>query len=145
MTRLNFVGAELAEKNLVSAGTDITGFGLLGHLGSMCRASGVGAEINASAVPVIGGEVLQLIDRECIPGGTRDNLKTAEEFTAFANATAAEKFLLADAQTSGGLLLCVRPRKLETVLGILKKLRAPCASIVGTIVRASKPQIWVKR
>ena len=144
MSRLNFAGAELAEKNLVRAGTDITGFGLLGHLGSMCRSSGVGAEITAPALPVIGPEALELIAQECIPGGTRENLKTAEEFTEFGNATAVEKFLLADAQTSGGLLLCVRPRNLEAVLRILKKLRTPCASIVGKIVRSVQPQIWVK-
>ena len=144
MSRLNFAGAELAERNLVRAGTDITGFGLLGHLGSMCRASGVGAEINSSAFPLIGTEVRRLIEQGCVPGGTRENLKTAEEFTDFARATTAEKFLLADAQTSGGLLLSVRPRNLEAVLRTLKKLRAPCAAIVGKIVRSSKPRIWVK-
>ena len=144
MSQLNFAGAELAEKNLVRAGTDITGFGLLGHLGSMCRSSGVGAEITAPALPVIGPEVLDLIEQECIPGGTRENLKTAEEFTEFGHTTAVEKFLLADAQTSGGLLLCLRPRNLEAVLRILKKLRTPCASIVGKIVRSVQPQIWVK-
>ena len=144
MSQLNFAGAELAEKRLVVAGTDITGFGLLGHLGSMCRASSVGAEIDASALPVIGSGVMQLIEQECIPGGTRENLKAAEEITDFGTATAAEKFLLADAQTSGGLLLCVRPRNLESVLRILKKLRTPCASIVGRIVRSTEPRIWVK-
>jgi selenide, water dikinase len=144
MTRLNFAGAELAEKNLVSAGTDITGFGLLGHLDSMCRSSSVGAEIDSSSIPLIGREVLRLIEQECIPGGTRDNLKTAEELTDFGGATVTEKFVLADAQTSGGLLLCVRPQNLEPVLRILKKLRTACAKIVGRIVRSSRPRIWVK-
>src|SRR5216117_1639138 len=54
MCELNTVGAELAERGLVRAGTDVTGFGLLGHLGSMCRASRVGAEIHARQLPVIG-------------------------------------------------------------------------------------------
>jgi len=144
MSQLNIAGAVLAEKGLVTAGTDITGFGLLGHLGSLCRASGVGAEIDANALPVIAQEVHQLIEQECIPGGTRENLKTAEDFTDLGNATNAQKFLLADAQTSGGLLLCVSPRRLDNVFRILKKLRTPVAAIIGKIVRSPKPGIWVK-
>jgi len=61
MTRLNDVGPELAERGLLKAAVDVTGFGLLGHLGAMCRASGVGAEIVAGAVPVISAEVFQLM------------------------------------------------------------------------------------
>jgi selenide, water dikinase len=144
MSHLNVAGAELAEKGFVTAGTDITGFGMLGHLGSMCRASGVGAEISASSIPVISREVFELIAQECIPGGTRENLKTAEEFTEFADAAEGAAHLLADAQTSGGLLLCVKPNRLANVMEILKKNRTPCASVVGKIVRSSKSKIWVK-
>jgi selenide,water dikinase len=144
MSQLNIAGAELAEKGLVTAGTDITGFGLLGHLGSLCRSSSVGAEIDAAALPLISPEVIQLIEQDCVPGGTRENLKTAEDFTDFGNATNAQKFLLADAQTSGGLLLCIAPRRLVAALRILKKLRTPVAAIIGKIVRSSKPGIWVK-
>ena len=144
MTRLNIAGAELAERGLVKAGTDITGFGVLGHLGSLCRASGVGAEIEASALPMIDPKVRELIEQECIPGGTRENLKTAEEFTDFGKATAAQKFLLSDAQTSGGLLLCVAPRKLKPVLAVLEALQTPCANVIGRIVPCSEPQIWVR-
>jgi selenide,water dikinase len=59
MTKLNSVGPELAETGLLRAAIDVTGFGLLGHLGALCRASGVGAEIAADAVPVISAEVFQ--------------------------------------------------------------------------------------
>jgi selenide, water dikinase len=145
MTQLNVAGAELAEKRLVIAGTDVTGFGMLGHLGSLCRASGVAAEITASQVPLISPEVNQLIAEECIPGGTRDNLKTAEDFTDFGDASNEQRFLLADAQTSGGLLLCVRPRRLEDVLRVLKRLCTPVAAVVGKIVRSSKAHIWVRK
>lgn len=144
MSQLNIVGAELAEKGLVTAGTDITGFGLLGHLGSLCRASQVGAEIDATALPAIAPEVHRLIEQDCIPGGTRENLKTAEDFTAFQSATNAQKFLLSDAQTSGGLLLCIAPRRLAAALRILKKLRTPAGAIIGKITRSPKPGIWVK-
>ncbi len=144
MSQLNIAGAELAEKGLVSAGTDITGFGLLGHLGSMCRSSGVGAELDASAVPLISPEVNHLIEQECVPGGTRENLKTGEDYTDFGNASSVKRFLLADAQTSGGLLLCIAPKRLDAALRVLRLCRTPVAAIVGRIVRARKPRIWVK-
>src|SRR5205823_3584853 len=145
MCALNVVGADLAERGLVRGGTDVTGYGLLGHLGSLCRASGVGAEIDASRVPVLDEEVYRLVAKDCIPGGSRENLKAANEITPWNGATAAEKFLLADAQTSGGLLLCVGPGSLDDVLAILKKRRTPCAAVVGRIVRAATPKIFIAR
>jgi selenide,water dikinase len=143
MLKLNVVGAKLAERGLVSGGTDVTGYGLLGHLGSMCRASGVGAEIGASRVPVIGDGVFKLIEKDCIPGGSRENLKAANALAEWSRVNGVQKMLLADAQTSGGLLLCVRPRLLGEVIRILRKHRTPCAIVIGRIVRSSKPHIWV--
>src|SRR5687768_17513675 len=145
MKELNLVGAEVAEAGLVRAGTDVTGYGLLGHLGSMCRASGVGAEIELSKVPLIEAQVIQLIEKDCIPGGTRENLKTAEAFTEFQGIKQNDRYLVADAQTSGGMLLCVPERKLPAVLKLLKKLRTPSAAIIGRIVKSSKARIWVKK
>src|SRR5213593_716522 len=138
MCALNVVGAELAERGLVRAGTDVTGYGLLGHLGSICRASGVGAEIDPTRVPVLSDEVFELIEKDCIPGGSRENLKTANESTEWHRPTEAQRILLTDAQTSGGLLLCVRPRLLGEVLTVLQKRRTSCAAVVGRIVRASQ-------
>jgi selenide,water dikinase len=143
MCALNVVGAELAERGLVRAGTDVTGYGLLGHLASMCRASGVGAELDASRVPVLSHEVFELIEQDCIPGGSRENLKNASEFTEWRGVTDAQKILLADAQTSGGLLLCVRPRLLSEVLNVLKKDRTLCPEVIGRIISATKPKIFV--
>ena len=143
MRQLNTAGAELAERGFARAGTDVTGFGLLGHLDSMCRASGVGAEIHAAQLPVIGKEVFDLIAKDCIPGGSRENLKTANDFTNWNDATDAQKYLLTDAQTSGGLLLCVAPRRLSDLLKVLKRHRTPCATVIGQIVRSAKPQIWI--
>jgi selenide,water dikinase len=144
MRQLNVAGAELAERGLVRGATDITGYGLLGHLGSMCKASGVGAVIDANKLPVISDEVFALIAADCIPGGSRDNLKTANLFTKWKGVTDAQKILAADAQTSGGLLLCVRPHLLEKVLRILKKHRASCAAIIGQIVRSRRFNITVQ-
>jgi selenide,water dikinase len=143
MTKLNSVGAELAEKGLLRAAVDVTGFGLLGHLGVMCRASGVGAEIAAAAVPVIDAEVFRLIEAGCIPGGSHDNLDFAGTFTEWDGATPAQKALLTDAQTSGGLLLSVPHRNLDAVMKHLKRDRALCAAVIGKIVPSSKPKIRV--
>ena len=144
MRRLNSVGADLAEAGLVRAGTDITGFGLLGHLGSLCRSSGVGAELSAAKPPPIAREVWSLIAGGCVPGGTKLNLRTAEEFTDFAKAVPEpQRLLLADAQTSGGLLLCIRPAKLDEALAVLTRSRAICTAIIGRIVKAPRPRISV--
>ena len=143
MTKLNSVGPDLAETGLLRAAVDVTGFGLLGHLGAMCRASGVGAEIAAGAVPVISAEIFRLIEMNCIPGGSRDNLDFANEFTEWDGITPARKTMLTDAQTSGGLLLSVPRRNLDTVIKHLKSHHALCASIIGNIVRSNTPKIRV--
>ena len=135
MSHTNRVGAELAEKNLVRAATDITGFGFLGHLANMCRASKVSAEIVPDRVPAISDDIFDLINRECVPGGTRDNLRAASHTTDFKSASSVQRTLLADAQTSGGLLLCVSPRSLRKVVALLKTKRTPCSAIIGQIVR----------
>ena len=134
MSQTNSAGAALAEKKLVRAATDITGFGLLGHLANLCRGSKVSAEIFPYETPAISDEVFRLIDRNCIPGGTRDNLKAARRLADLKNATPAQRVLLADAQTSGGLLLCVPERSLKQVCAVLKKYRTPCAAVIGRIV-----------
>ncbi|MDQ3414910.1 MAG: selenide, water dikinase SelD [Verrucomicrobiota bacterium] len=133
MSRVNSVGAELAERGLVRAATDITGFGLLGHLSAMCRASGVSAEINAADVPSISDEIFELIAQGCVPGGTEQNLETADAVTDWKKTTRQQKVLLADAQTSGGLLLSVAPRKLGAVLRLLFDCRTPCQAVIGKI------------
>src|ERR1044072_6347973 len=71
MCALNVLGAELAERGLVRGGTDVTGSGLQGHLGSLCRARGVGSLVEASQVPIINSEVFKLIAKDSIPGGSR--------------------------------------------------------------------------
>ena len=143
MTHLNSVGAVLAEQGLVRAGTDVTGFGLLGHLTSMCRASEVRAEISFARVPFISDEVFALLEEDCIPGGTRGNLKEAELIVEWKGVADPNKFLLADAQTSGGLLLAVPPRRLERVLRVLKEHRTPCAAVIGSVARSANPKIRV--
>lgn len=143
MRRLNTVGAELAEKALVRAATDFTGFGLMGHLASMCKASEISATIDAANVPAISGEVLSLIDQGCIPGGSKDNRKAADAITDWGDTPESLRTLLTDAQTSGGLLLCVSPKRLPGVLTLLKQHRTPAAAVVGEIVKRRRPLIQV--
>ncbi len=144
MSRLNAVGADLAEAGLVRAATDVTGYGLLGHLASMCRASGVGAEIASAAVPALGPGVFALIEQGCVPGGSRQNLETARGITEFAaDVPEPRRVLLTDAQTSGGLLLCVPPRKRAAVFGMLERHRTLCAAVIGRVVSSARPRILV--
>ncbi|MGO1539153.1 MAG: selenide, water dikinase SelD [Leucobacter sp.] len=105
MTELNLAAANAAVAAGVKAATDVTGFGLLGHLFKMCRASGVGATIDSSAVPVIDGVRASLAEGY-IPGGSRRNLDWVRPNVLNEAGLAEEELvLLADAQTSGGLLV----------------------------------------
>ena len=143
MSEINIVGAELAELGLVRAATDITGYGLIGHLISLCRASGVSADIDPAAVPMIGDEIHELIDLGCVPQGTRDNLNASTVLVDWSRTNEARRILLADAQTSGGLLLCVDEANLENVLKVLRKAATPSAAQIGRIVprRRRRPLI----
>jgi selenide,water dikinase len=115
MTHANRVAGGIMRDAGVSAATDVTGFGLLGHLGEMARGSGLAAEVELVAVPVIDG-VRDLAAREVVSGGTRRNLRAASEFTTFAVAVDdADRLVMADAQTSGGLLIAVPPRQAEAL------------------------------
>ncbi len=143
MSRVNTVGAELAERGLVRAATDVTGFGLLGHLASLCRASGVSAEVNAAAVPAISEEIFDLIAQDCIPGGTQQNLKTARAVTNWNKATRQQKLLFTDAQTSGGLLLAIPPRRLDEALRLLARWQTPCRAVIGKILPMRQPLISI--
>jgi selenide, water dikinase len=146
MSKVNTAGADLAELRLVRAATDVTGYGLMGHLISLCRASAVSAEIDTSAVPMISDEIADLIEQGCIPGGSRENLVATTVAVDWGSTDDLQRVLLTDAQTSGGLLLCVPEAKLEKVLGILRQRRTPCAAVIGRIIarRSRRPLICVK-
>jgi selenide,water dikinase len=133
MSQINTVGAELAEMGLVRAATDITGYGLIGHLISLCRASSVSAEVDPSAVPMISDEVGELIDLGCVPQGSRDNLNATTVVVDWAQTSDNRRILLTDAQTSGGLLLCVTEANLTNVLRVLRKADTPSAAVIGKI------------
>lgn len=104
MTTLNREAAEAARAAGVRAATDVTGFGLLGHLFKMCRASGVGAEIDLAAVPRVEGVDAALAEG-FVPGGSRRNLDWVRPHLHAEGIAEEDLILLADAQTSGGLLV----------------------------------------
>src|SRR5205814_6533890 len=95
-------------------------------------------------VPVISPEILALIAQDCVPGGTRQNLETANSIVEWNNTREPLRRLLADAQTSGGLLLCVPPKRLRQVEGVLKRNRTLCVAIIGKIIRSRRPHICIR-
>jgi selenide,water dikinase len=134
MSQINTVGAELAELGLVRAATDITGYGLIGHLISLCRASGVSADIDPAAVPIISYEIHELVKLGCVPQGTQDNLNATTVLVDWAQTDETCQILLTDAQTSGGLLLCVAEANLKEALRVLRKAGTHSAALIGRIV-----------
>lgn len=107
MTTLNAAASEVALAAGVRAATDVTGFGLMGHLHRMARASGVAAAITANEVPLLPGAI-DAIAAGFVPGGTRANMShLADTVTVDPNVPAELAILVHDAQTSGGLLIAV--------------------------------------
>jgi selenide, water dikinase len=145
MATLNRDAAEAMIATKVCAATDITGFGLLGHLGNLLRASSeardqpLGARICFNDVPVF-ARVDSLLAEGLCPGGTRRNLQYAAPSARFArDLDESRQLLLADAQTSGGLLMAVSEGKLERLLEDLEARKTPVAAMVGQIVEADMP------
>ncbi len=132
MATLNRGAAELAVAAGVRAATDVTGFGLLGHLRTLARASGVSARIHAQDVPILTG-ARTLLTQGHVPGGTRRNLEDLADDVAFVPSVEPElRTLLADAQTSGGLLLAVPPEALKGLVTDLAE-SSPVAAVVGAL------------
>src|SRR5439155_4898681 len=123
MTTLNAGARDAAlalDPGAVHAATDVTGFGLLGHLRELLVASGLAAEVDARAVPVLDG-VRALLADGMVAGGTQRNHAFVDESVDWHGLALEEQLLLADAQTSGGLLLAVAP---DTVDALVRELDA---------------------
>lgn len=117
MCKLNKPGADFADVAGVKALTDVTGFGLLGHLSEICEGSGVKAKVWFDQVPHLPG-VFDYIEQGCVPGGTERNFASYGD--KIAPMTAEQKALLCDPQTSGGLLLAVAPGSEDEIAEIAK-------------------------
>ncbi|SHJ39041.1 selenophosphate synthase [Rubritalea squalenifaciens DSM 18772] len=143
MTTLNRSGATLADKKLVNGCTDITGFGFLGHLAEMMKGSNTSAEIDTNSVPALSPLVMKFIEEDCVPGGSKKNLLNIAPSVNFGdNISEAVKLLMADAQTSGGLLLSVPPENEAETLDILANSEALCVSIVGQVTNKQAHDIF---
>ena len=145
MTTLNSAAASVMSSQNVKAATDVTGFGLLGHLRNMLKASSLtaqtalGANLTFSKIPIFKG-VESLLEQGLCPTGTRRNLETAAPLTKFsANISAKHKLLLADAQTSGGLLMAVPEARLEGLLAELQENMVANFTVVGQVIRSHQP------
>ncbi|KQS30734.1 selenide, water dikinase SelD [Dyadobacter sp. Leaf189] len=110
MTKLNNLGEALGKMPAVKALTDVTGFGLLGHLSEMCEGSGLTAEIEFDKVPVI-GSLPYYLEQNCFPGGTQRNWNSYGH--KIGELTEKQRYILADPQTSGGLLIAVEGQQAE--------------------------------
>ncbi|MBV9605827.1 MAG: selenide, water dikinase SelD [Solirubrobacterales bacterium] len=120
MTELNQAAARAARAADAHAMTDVTGFGLLGHLHELTLASGVAALVEAATVPAIDGALELLTDDRAVAGGSRNNRRYAEEFAAFEDGVdEVLRRLVTDAMTSGGLLVAVDPARVGEVPGAL--------------------------
>lgn len=120
MMRLNSVGAALGELGGVTAMTDVTGFGLLGHLLELCQGSKLSATVNSSAVPVL-DNVPDYIELGCVPGGSQRNWQSIS--THVSPISRHDQSLLCDPQTSGGLLVAVDEKAVGDVAAILDEER----------------------
>jgi selenide,water dikinase len=144
MTALNAGARDAALEVGVHAATDITGFGLLGHLREMCVASGVGAVVDAGAVPVIDG-VRELLAAGMVAGGTQRNHAFVAPDVNFGDLTEAEQLLLADAQTSGGLLLAVPRERADALVAACRAHGTLTAARVGTLTDEHPGRIIMRR
>jgi selenide,water dikinase len=146
MTTLNRAAAEVITTTGAHALTDITGFGLLGHLRNITSASGVAARIWLDRVPVLAA-AREYLAEGIAPGGTHANWRflSGEWVEWGSDLTKEEQLLLCDAQTSGGLLAAVRSDDADTLIGALHAAGVADAAIVGRLEAGPAGRIFVER
>jgi len=145
MTTLNRAACDAMLEVGVHAATDVTGFGLLGHLRNVCAASGVSAHVRFDAVPVLAA-ARRYVGEGMAPGGTHANWRFLADWVTWASdVTKEEQLLLADAQTSGGLLIAVAPEKTDALVAALIARGTPAAAVVGEIVAGPAGHMDVTR
>ena len=134
MSELNRKASEAMMQVGVNACADITGFGLLGHLRLITEGSAVSARVKVDAVPVIDG-VAELLELGIAPGGTHRNLESLDGVVDWhSDVSEQTRILLADAQTSGGLLIAVSPRKADALIEALGDAGVHTRAIIGEIL-----------
>jgi selenide,water dikinase len=141
MTRLNVAGERLGKISGVTAMTDVTGFGLAGHLIEMCRSSNCSAEIQFDSLPLIDNAVFDYVADGCIPGGTNRNFESyGRDLSPMEDL---QKIIVCDPQTSGGLLIAVDPESLDEVQAILEA-DGLCFNPIGAITERTEYLVVVR-
>jgi selenide,water dikinase len=145
MATLNRDAARAMREVMPHACTDVTGFGLLGHLHEMTAASAVGAEIIFGQVPVM-EEVWGLARKGHVPGGTLANLKFFSDYIEWEpSLSELERLVLCDAQTSGGLLIACDVSDSDRLIDLLKKKGTLAAHPIGRIIESPSGRIRVRK
>jgi len=143
MTTLNRSAAEAMIEVGANACTDVTGFGLLGHLREMLKASKCSAELFIEQIPMLDGAE-SLAVSGIIPGGTMDNFSFTEADVNYSpEISQVQKMLLNDAQTSGGLLIALPEKNLDKLLDLLKEKMVQTRAVIGTVTATAKPLIRI--
>ncbi|HJM46309.1 MAG TPA: selenide, water dikinase SelD [Candidatus Marinimicrobia bacterium] len=143
MVTLNKSAADIMNSLEVHAATDITGYGLLGHLSEICNGSYVSSEIQVSEIPYING-TSELAEKGIISEGSKRNFKTSKKYTKFSESISeTEKFILSDAQTSGGLLISLSENQANEYLNQFRNETGMEVAVIGKIVKKGKDTITV--
>jgi selenide,water dikinase len=143
MLTLNKVAKDAALAAGARAATDVTGFGLLGHLHHLASASGLSARIRLRDVPAF-GFIRRLAEAGLVPAGSRKNLAYVAPHTHFGDGVAAaDRLILADAQTSGGLLIAVPPDRESSLIRELERNEAPARAVIGELLAGEPGSIEV--
>ncbi len=143
METLNEAASKLMHHFDVHAATDVTGFGLLGHLSEMCKSSSVSAEINFDQLEFLEG-VFELANDGIIPGGSNRNLEYVSTFVSFSKTfTDAQKLMTADAQTSGGLLVALPQSQAEEFANQCAKSTGLPVQQIGVFTRSAEKIITI--
>ena len=143
MSRLNAAASSAAVSAGITAGTDVTGFGLLGHLGEMLEASNVSATIDVTEIPILPGAA-EIAADGYVPGGTKRNYQAVKDVVDFGDTPTAIQTILVDAQTSGGLLLSVPETVLDDLVAAIVA-GGDLAAVIGRVnVRTERPLVSVR-
>jgi selenide,water dikinase len=145
MASINRPGGEAIDEVGASTATDVTGYGLGGHMVEVAKASNVGINLNFGAFPQLPG-VMDLIAEGCYPGGTKKNWVYFKEWMEYADdITEHEQILTCDAQTSGGLVISVPADKADAMVEACNKHNALCAAVIGEVVAEHPGRVSVSR
>ena len=145
MRKLNKVDSEIMLKYDIHACTDVTGFGLFGHLREMLTGAKVSAELSIGSIPTLPG-ALEFASQGIIPGGTSNNLSfTKDSVHKIDTISDSMLAIMADAQTSGGLLIAINPKDSDSLLQEIHNTGNSLAVAIGSIVSGTDSIIWLKK